>query len=61
MGCALPPFPGGRSSQFAVRVPLVLGLSGVDLVEVVSGASEGDELIVSDMRDYLHLEQITLK
>ena len=30
-------------------------------VEVVSGAAEGDELIVSDMRDYLHLEQITLK
>ena len=45
----------------AVRVPLVLGLTGVDQVEVVSGAAEGDELIVSDMRDYLHLEQITLK
>lgn len=45
----------------AIRVPLVLGLSGVDQVEVVSGAAEGDELIVSDMRDYLHLEQITLK
>ena len=45
----------------AVRVPLVLGLSGVDQVEVVSGAAEGDELIVSDMRDYLHLESITLK
>ncbi|MEO5820896.1 MAG: HlyD family efflux transporter periplasmic adaptor subunit [Vicinamibacteraceae bacterium] len=45
----------------AVRVALVLGIAGVDLVEVVSGASEGDELIVSDMRDYLHLEQITLK
>jgi HlyD family secretion protein len=45
----------------AVRVPLVLGLSGVEQVEIVSGAREGDELIVSDMRDYLHLEQITLK
>jgi HlyD family secretion protein len=45
----------------AVRVPLVLGLAGVDQVEVVSGAAEGDELIVSDMRDYLHLESITLK
>jgi HlyD family secretion protein len=45
----------------AVRVPLVLGLTGIDQVEVVSGAAEGDELIVSDMRDYLHLEQITLK
>jgi HlyD family secretion protein len=45
----------------AVRVPLVLGLAGVDQVEVVSGAGEGDELVISDMRDYLHLEQITLK
>ena len=34
----------------------VLGLAGVDYVEIVSGAAEGDELIVSDMRDYLHLE-----
>jgi HlyD family secretion protein len=45
----------------AVRVPLVLGVSGVDTIEIVSGASEGDELIVSDMRDYLHLDSITLK
>jgi len=45
----------------AVRVPIVLGLTGVDTVEVVSGAAAGDELIVSDMRDYLHLEQIFLK
>ncbi len=45
----------------AVRVPLVLGLSGIEQVEIVSGAAEGDELILSDMRDYLHLEQITLK
>ena len=45
----------------AVRVPIVLGLSGVDTVEVVSGAAAGDELIVSDMRDYLHLESIILK
>jgi len=45
----------------AVRLPLVLGLSGVDQVEIVSGAVEGDELIVSDMRDYLHLDSILLK
>ena len=45
----------------AFRVPLVLGLSGIDQVEIVSGAVEGDELIVSDMRDYLHLDSILLK
>ena len=45
----------------AVRVPLQLGVAGVDTIEVVSGAAEGDELIVSDMRDYLHLDEIRLK
>jgi len=45
----------------AIRVPMILGLSGVDQVEVLSGAVDGDELIISDMRDYLHLESITLK
>jgi HlyD family secretion protein len=45
----------------AHRVQLALGLAGIDQVEVLSGAQDGDELIVSDMRDYLHLEQIFLK
>ena len=34
----------------AVRVPIELGLSGVDDVELLSGAAEGDELIISDMQ-----------
>jgi HlyD family secretion protein len=45
----------------AVRVPVTLGLAGIDDVEVVSGLSEGDEVIISDMRDYAHLTQVTLK
>jgi HlyD family secretion protein len=45
----------------AVRVPVALGLSGIDDVEVVSGLSEGDEIIISDMRDYAHLTAVTIR
>lgn len=45
----------------AVRVPIALGLSGIDDVEVVSGLSEGDEVVISDMRDYAHLSEVTIK
>ena len=45
----------------AVRVPVTLGLSGIDDVEVMSGLSEGDEVIISDMRDYAHLSEVNIK
>jgi HlyD family secretion protein len=45
----------------AVRVPIQLGLAGADDVEVVSGVSEGDEVIISDMKDYLHLSEVRIK
>ena len=45
----------------AVRVPIQIGLIGVDDVEVVSGVSEGDEVIISDMKDYLHLSEVRIK
>ena len=45
----------------AVRVPVTLGLAGIDDVEVVSGLSESDEIIISDMRDYAHLTEVKLK
>jgi len=45
----------------AVRVPIQVGLSGVDDVEVMSGVSEGDELIISDMKEYLHLSEVRIK
>lgn len=45
----------------AFRVAVKLGLSGMDDVEVVSGLAEGDEVIISDMRDYAHLSEITIK
>jgi HlyD family secretion protein len=45
----------------AVRVPLELGLPGVDDVEVLSGAAEGDEVIISDMKDYMHLSAVKIR
>jgi HlyD family secretion protein len=45
----------------AVRVPIQLGLAGADDVEVTAGLSEGDEIIISDMKDYLHLSEVRIK
>lgn len=45
----------------AVRIPIELGLAGLDDVEVVSGAADGDELIISDMKDYIHLTEIRVR
>jgi HlyD family secretion protein len=45
----------------AVRIPMELGLSGLDDVEVTSGGTEGDELIISDMKDYMHLSEVRIR
>jgi len=45
----------------AVRIDIVVGLSGVDTVELVSGASEGDEIVISDMKDYAHLTEVRIR
>jgi HlyD family secretion protein len=45
----------------AVRRNVRFGLSGYDCYEVLDGLGEGDEVIVSDMRDYIHLSQVNLK
>ena len=44
-----------------VRVPIEVGLSGVDDVELLNGAAEGDEIIISDMKDYLHLSEVRIR
>lgn len=48
---------GGR----AVRRPIRLGLMGAEYLEVTDGLAEGDEVIVSNMRDYAHLTEVKLK
>jgi HlyD family secretion protein len=45
----------------AVRIPIEIGLAGADDVELVSGVSEGDEIIVSDMKDYMHLVDVKIR
>jgi HlyD family secretion protein len=45
----------------AVRTPIALGLASFDDYEVVNGLAEGDEVIISDMRDYLHLKEIGIR
>ena len=45
----------------AVRIPIEIGLAGADDVELVSGVSEGDEIIISDMKDYIHLAEIKIR
>jgi HlyD family secretion protein len=44
----------------AVKTQARLGISSFDHYEVVSGLLEGDEVIISEMTDYLHLREIKL-
>lgn len=44
-----------------VRRNVRLGASNYDYVEVEEGLLEGDEVVVSDMRSYIHNNRITLK
>lgn len=45
----------------AVKVTVSIGLSNIDFVEITSNAlKEGDKVIVSNMRDFEHLDKIEL-
>ena len=45
----------------AIKTPVRLGISSFDDYEVVEGLIEGDEVIISDMADYLHAREVRLK
>lgn len=45
----------------AIKVPVRIGITSFDRVEVLQGLEEGDEVIISDMTDYMHLKEIRLK
>ncbi|MPY88080.1 MAG: HlyD family efflux transporter periplasmic adaptor subunit [Luteitalea sp.] len=45
----------------AVRADITLGASSFDELEVTSGLNEGDEVIISDMRDYLHAAELKVR
>lgn len=48
---------GDRAERTRVR----FGIASFDFVEVVEGLAEGDEVILSDMTDYLHLSSIRVR
>ena len=45
----------------ALRTPVTFGVHGFDYVEVVKGLKKGDEIVLSDMKDYLHVKEVKLK
>jgi HlyD family secretion protein len=45
----------------AVRTPVRFGLASFDHVEVLSGLAAGDRVVISDMRDYQHLQQVRVR
>ncbi len=48
---------GDRAERREVRV----GLSGYDEFEILEGLEEGDEVIVTDMSDYLHMDDVKIR
>ena len=49
---------GGKS---AVRVPVELGRSSVNVIEIVHGLAVGDKIIVSDMSQYANVARVRIK
>ncbi len=45
----------------AIKTPVRLGISSFEHYEVLQGLIEGDEVVISDMKDYLHLKEVKLK
>lgn len=58
---------GGTARTFVIRgdwarrTTVQFGVRGPEEVEVTSGLVEGDEVVISDMRDYLHLEELEVQ
>ena len=45
----------------AVRTPVRIGLVGFDYFEVMAGLQEGEEVIISDMRDFIHMKEVKIR
>src|SRR6185369_2763956 len=58
-GAAVPVFvlQGDHAARRTVR----FGISGYEHFEVLEGLAEGEQVILSDMRDYVHLSRVNLK
>ncbi len=47
--------------QKAVKTEVRIGLANFEYYEVVEGLLEGDEVIISSMKNYLHLNEVQIK
>jgi HlyD family secretion protein len=45
----------------AYKTPVRIGLASFDQYEVMEGLAEGDEVIISDTRDFIHMKEIKIK
>jgi HlyD family secretion protein len=45
----------------AVRTPVRFGITNIDHYQVLEGLSEGDEVIISDMSDSMHVREVRLR
>jgi len=45
----------------ALKTAAKFGVAGADHCEVVQGLLEGDEVIISDMTDYMHVKEVKLR
>jgi HlyD family secretion protein len=63
------PFANGEGSgavfvvrgDTAYKTPIRLGIASADHYEVVQGLIEGDEVIISDMTEFMHVKEVKLK
>ena len=63
------PFINGRSGlhevfvvrgQTAVKTEVRIGIANFEYYEVEEGVLDGDEVIISDVKDYLHLDEVQI-
>jgi HlyD family secretion protein len=47
--------------NLAIKTPVQIGLSSFDEAEIVSGLMEGDEVVMSDMTDHMHRQEIKIR
>jgi HlyD family secretion protein len=45
----------------AERVPINFGVTGDETIEIITGAAEGDELVISDMKDFEDVSSVKLR
>ena len=63
------PFATGEGTQpvfvvrgtRAVKTPVQFGVASFDHYEIVAGLEPGDEVIISDMREYAHLQEVRVR